>query len=218
MKNFVFCFILGLISAHLSAQVDIEIKLNDIRGGKPPLKFYNADVTLKNTHEKPCWVIFPNYAEDTLPDNGNFEAEKSWKTAYLNGKGYTGKIKNGGPGKMTEIDYLGKYEQSFHAFLIPGKSFLFLKDYSFETDRTPDSIDIAVAESLMINDSVALEKFLPYPVMADKDLSVDIMNTDWTNLNMDRNTYAERSDLPKTEVRFIHALQMKKYRKALKKQ
>ena len=218
MKKTIFCTFFCIFSVYLFAQVDINVKLKDIRGGKPPLKFYISDVTINNTLDKPCWIVFPGYVEDTIMNSGIFEAEKSWKIGYLVGKDYSGKTKNGKYGKMTEIHYLGKYNHSFHAFLVPGKSSLFLQNYSFESDREPDSMDVAVAESLMANDSIALEKFLPYRIIADPNLSVDIMHTDWKNLNSDKKTFGgERSDLPKTEVRFIHAMGMKKYRKALKK-
>jgi hypothetical protein len=216
MKNTIFCCILCMISLHLLAQVDVEIKVNGIRGGKPPLKFYNSDITIKNTLEKPCWIVFPNYIEDTIMNSGIFEAEATWQIGYLFGKGYKSKLKNGNPGTVTEIVFLGKYQQSFRAFLVPGKSTLFLQNYSFESDTEPDSMDVAVATSLMVNDSIALEKFLPYKIIADANLSVDAMNTDWDNLNMDRTTYGERKDLPSIAVRFIHAVGMKKYRKAMR--
>lgn len=62
-----------------------------------------------------------------------------------------------------------------------------------------------------------MEKFLPYRIIADNNLSVDAMHTDWDNLNWDKNTLGERSDLSKNEVRFVHAVEMKKYRKTMKK-
>jgi hypothetical protein len=199
------------------AQVDVSIKLNNIRGGKPPLKFYNSDITIINKMEKTYWVVFPGYIEDSLKRNGIFEAEKSWEATYIEGKGYSGKTNSGNAGKMTEIDFLGKYRQSFRALLIPAKSSLFIKNFSFESSIEADSMDVGVTEALMVNDSIALEKFLPYRIIADKNLRVDAM-LDWDNLNWDRKTYSERGDLPKSQVRFIQAKEMKIYRMAMKKQ
>jgi hypothetical protein len=216
MKRIISFSIFAVLSASLLAQVDIKIKLNDIRGGKPPLKFYNSDVTINNKTEKPYWVVFPNYVEDSLKRNGIFEAEKLWEATYIEGKGYSGKTSSGNAGKMTEIDFLGKYGHSFRALLIPAKSSLFIKNFSFESSIETDSMDVGVTEALLVNDSIALEKFLPYRIITDKNLRVDA-NLDWDNLNYDRETFSERSDLPKSPVRFIHAIAMKVYRKAVKK-
>jgi hypothetical protein len=208
----IFCFFSNITFA----QVDISIKLNNIRGGKPPLKFYDSDITINNKLEKPCWVVFPGYIEDSLKKNGIFEAEKSWKATYLIGKGYSGKTNSGNTGKMTEIHYLGKFNQTFRALLIPAKSSLFIKNYSFESSVEPDSMDVGVTEALLVNDSIALEKFLPYRIIADKHLIIDALPV-WDNLNWDKNTLNERSDLPKSQVRFIHAIEMKVYHKAIMK-
>lgn len=207
-----------VLSVYVSAQTDVQIKLKEIRGGKPPLKFYVSDIKISNSQEKACWIIFPGYVEDTLVKDGVFHAEKPWNTGDVVCKGYTVKKKDGSTGKTTEIHFLGKYSESFHAFLIPAKSTLFLQNYSFETDTEPDSMDMAYASELMVNDSIELEKFLPFKIMSDKNLTIDVIkNSDWNNLNWDEKTHTERTDLPKNVVRFIHATGMIIFRKPLKK-
>jgi len=207
-----------IMSVSVSAQTDVQIKLKGIRGGKTPLKFYVSDIKINNSQEKACWIIFSGYVEDTLMKDGVFHAEKPWTPEDIVGKGYTVKKTDGSTGKTTEIHFLGKYKESFHAFLVPGKSTLFLQNYSFETDTEPDSINIVCANALMVNDSIELEKFLPYKITSDKNLTIDVMkNSDWNNLNWDEKKHTERTDLPKNEVRFIHATGMTIFRKPLKK-
>jgi hypothetical protein len=218
MKKIIYILIFFVFSGSISAQTEVQIKVKTVQGGKPPLRFYIADIKISNSQEKPCWVIFPGYAEDSLIKDGIFEADKQWKIEYLIGKGFTGKMKNGSSGKMAEVIFLGKYKESFHAFLVPGKSSLNIENYSIEADTDPDSIEVATAKALMVNDSIELEQFLPYRIISDKNLTVDLnKNSEWDNLSWDKETLSYRKDLPQNNVRFIHAREIKIFRKPFKK-
>ena len=218
MKKLFTCIFFCCLSVLLSAQVEVSLKLNFVRRGIPPLKNYITDINIKNISNNPKWVLFPAYVEDSIIKSGKFEAQTPWDNGNMIGRGYHGKIPNGNSGIVTVLLFIGKSNESFYAFLLAGKSFLCIKNYPFQSWYDPDSTDMAVATALVINDSISMEKFLPYRVISDPDLTADAIVSDWNGpYEWKKNASGEPLKLSKKEVRFVHALGMKKYRLAITK-
>jgi hypothetical protein len=166
------------------------------RMGKPPLRFYHVRLDLVNRHDRPIWLVFPNYAEDALPASPVFSGEGSSHPPF-GGKGY-----DGAGGQVVEVDMYG--DPGFRAFLLRPRGRVMFDLYSFSAWKDVDGIEAWEVAALKVNDDLPLERWLPYTTLSDFKVRV-AENTDWTNLDWDREESRERTDYRHEPVRTVNA-------------
>ena len=182
----------------------VAVKFLRKRGGKPPMRFFDATLNLRNTHDQPVWLITGVYGDKPLPADGLF---KSGLAQPFGGQGYDGSAK-GGRGKAVEILFLG--DPSFWAFRLPANATVGFGDYTIEAWSDIPAVEFWEVSSLLVNGRTPLEKWLPYPTLSD-ETAVIPAGTDWKNLDWDPVKLTSRTDYPKEAVKTVTATVLKKW-------
>src|SRR4051794_17666340 len=63
------------------------------RGGKPPMRFFDGILELRNTHDRPLWLVTRYYGDEPLPADGRFKG--GWSSQPFGGRGYDGAATGG---------------------------------------------------------------------------------------------------------------------------
>jgi len=187
------------------ATAPLAVKFIRERGGKPPMRFVDVTLELRNTRDRPLWLVTRYYGDEPLPADGRFQ--KGWAPQPFGGRGYDG-AGAGGRGVAVEVHFLG--EPSFRAFHLPAGATVRLEDYAVEAWSDVTEVEFWEASSLLVNGRTPLERWLPYPTLSDAKAAIPA-GTGWKTLDWDPVRLASRTDYPREAVTAITATVLKKW-------
>lgn len=147
------------------------------RGGKPPMRFFDAKLVMRNPRDHAVWLLTGYYADQPLADKGVFQSNFDQPFGCDE---YAGAAK-GGKGKAVQIHFLGK--PSFRAFYLPAQATVAFEDYPIESWSDVTGVEFWEASSVLVNGRTPLEKWLPYQTLNDENVVVPAKtagkNLDW---------------------------------------
>lgn len=191
------------------ARSEITLTYRGEKGGKPPLRFYSCDLTIKNTRNTPVWIIYPDSVEDRLPPKGLINVSH-WEPLFFSAAGF-GIEKGYSPrdaeneGRFVRIHSLAgeKGNEHFYAIHLPAGAHFVFSGYSFDAWKDVNSIEFIEASDILINGSVSLVDWFPYDVTADDDVKMKKGTRPNQNMNFDNTTFKTRADLRQEPVKQI---------------
>jgi len=186
------------------APAPVTAKFIRKRGGKPPMRFVDVKLEMRNSRDHPVWLLTRYSGDEPLPEKGDFQ---SGSDQPFGGQEYDGAAK-GGEGKAVEVHFLGK--PSFRAFYLPAKATIAFENFEVESWSDVTRVEFWEASSLRVNGRTPLEKWLPYPTLSDGAVVVP-SGTDWKNLDWDADKLRGRADYPKEAVKTVTAVVEKKW-------
>lgn len=181
----------------------IELQFRSEKVGKTAVRTYYVQLKVSNASDAPVWYIFPNFGDNTLPENGIIDAESPWKRNYISGISYFDSLnrrEDGKPKHFVKVHFIGK-KNGFYAFRLPAHATASFKDYPVDAWKSIEDVEIWEASDVLINGDVKLEDFLMYETMASEGVEIfsnahGFYNIDWKEGDL-------VSPISKTEVEFI---------------
>lgn len=142
----------------------IQIALKSIQAGKPPLKFHDTVLTIRNERNTPTWYVLPDDGDEPLPTDGVF------KDQWAHGRAFSGAKYRGPNGAVIKIRAFSA--GGCHAFLLPPGGRIEVDGYEIKADKEIDSLDVIEAGELRVNGVFPLSEWLPFDAMCDKQAKV----------------------------------------------
>lgn len=180
--------------AEPAADEPITATLLRYRMGKPPLRFYTVRLILDNRREHAVWLLFPDSADDALPDSPVFVASGSLRQAF------SSRRHDGVGGEVVEVIMYS--DPGFRAFLLPPGGRVVFDDYAFDAWKSVEGVEAWEVAALKVGDDVPLERWLPYPALSARDVRVT-QDSEWTPLDSERSR--SREDDRDEPVSFVTA-------------
>jgi RNA polymerase sigma factor (sigma-70 family) len=178
------------------------------QGGKPPVRGYHVKLEMTNRGPRPVWLLLGYYGDAPLEADGRFtSAAADGRPQSFTGKYFDGD-RNGGKGKVVEIDYIGK--TGFRAFLLPPRAAVTFDDFGIEAWSAIRQFEVWEASALRVNGRTPLQDWLPYPTMSDQQARIPA-DTDWGNLDWDAKALKSRVDYPAERVNSVAATVLRKW-------
>ncbi|MDX2361857.1 MAG: hypothetical protein QNK23_13695 [Crocinitomicaceae bacterium] len=157
------------------------------------------------------WYIFPYYLNESLPEDGIFNAYDNWETQYIVGRKYPEALDTF---QIIEIGFIGP--DKFVAFCLGPKSNIVYERYSMSSwgDSQYREVDYWEVENLMVNGETPFDKWLPYDVVCSTGSLLNSSHASYgcLNLNWNKETSGSRTDYPKESVSHIQAVGIRKLR------
>lgn len=170
---------------------EVYLEFLDELSGKPPMRYYDINLKIRNNGEKGAWYLFPWNTNGLLPDDGRFVASRIFSqyddalTArrYSDGKHY-----------IIAVELVGA--TSFMAFYLPPGVSFELKGYKQKSWADVNALKCIRAKSLFVNDKTELKKWLPMKLQSGQNFRLGADAMDYENLTRDPNTLKLRKDFP----------------------
>ena len=166
---------------------------------------HSIRLKLENVQDHPVWFLLPYWGDEPLAKDGVFKND-NWPSPPFGGLQFEGK---GGSAYCVNM-YGG---DGFKAFRLPAKGTVELEGYPLSThDKEITEIEVVEAKELKVNGKTALENWLPYHILSDRDVKISerTQRMDRKNLNWDAKTQRDRVDFPQEKVTEIKATGMRR--------
>lgn len=201
----------------IPSDLSVRLQYKSEKAKKAPLRTYYIDIEVKNTQDEPIWYIFPNFGENTIPEDGVFEAEQPWRRNYISGCTYYDSLnrrEDGKPKRFVKVHFIGK-KSGFYAFRLPAHATAKFNSYPIDAWQTIEDMEVWEASDLLINNQVKLEDFLLYETLSSD--GVEIQNVQRAFYNIDWKKGDLVSAVSQTEVASIKAIAISKKRYEIEK-
>lgn len=163
--------------------------------GKPPMRYYDIDLKIRNNGEEGAWYIFPWNTNGLLPDDGRFVASRIFSQyddalsarRYSDGKHY-----------VIAVELVGA--TSFMAFYLPPGVSFELKGYKQKSWADVEALKCIKAKALFVNDKTALKDWLPMKLKSGEGFRFGADAMEYEDLTRDPNTLQLRKSFPQDMV------------------
>lgn len=219
----ILCFFLAFAPTIFSqtpkipSDLSIKLQYKSEKAKKAPLRTYYIDIEVKNTQDEPVWYIFPNFGENTLPENGIFEAEQPWRRNYISGCTYYDSLnrrEDGKPKRFVKVHFIGK-KSGFYAFRLPPNASASFRAYPIDAWQAIADIEVWEASDLLINNEIKLEDFLLYETLCSDGVEIQDVQRAFYNIDWKKGDLV--SAVSQTEVKSIKAVPISKKRYEIEK-
>lgn len=167
------------------------------RMGKPPLRFYDVTLSLRNDSSEVRWFVIRSSQSRPLPKHtGRFSTVGSFKIPF-GGKSFAGPRGT----RAIQVTCFGA-AHGFLAFRVAPKSRLTLAHYTLDSGADVSDVEVWTARAIRVNGKTLLERWLPYGTLSSKGARAD-GRARWTNLDWDPAKNLRRTDYPKEAVTHV---------------
>ncbi len=195
----VFALAIGCGRFALAADPPVRMSYLKHTVGRGQTREYSVHLILVNPHTRPVWFLFPLGNDGVFPKDGVFPSDED-------GQPFSATQYRGKGGRAIDLWFAGGYKgkaSEFRAFRVPARGRLEVDGYRISDHKDIDKAIVAEAKELIVNGTTPLEKWLPYNVTANKDVTVSV--ADYQGLDWDETKHQPREDYRKEKVRDIRA-------------